>query len=223
MKLFLQLAFCVGLLWLAACNPPLNKKHLLVLGDSNGVGKGWVYQLQELRDGGPLVNTSLSGNTIGFNYNGSDLSKNTLENLTPYLRKGYAEMGSIDDILIALGTNDCKVEFADQRERVGANLESLLDRTNAFFEERGQPLPRFVILSPPPLKDKDVVEQFTGATACTKELTETYRTIAAERGICFVDFQVSPGASVLQYSKDGIHFDAEGYRLIAQSVLKACY
>jgi hypothetical protein len=72
---------------LTACSTPLSKKHLLVIGDSNAVGKGWVDQMQQLRGGGPLVNTALSGNTIGFNY-GSDLSMNALENLTSYLRKG---------------------------------------------------------------------------------------------------------------------------------------
>ncbi len=117
---------------LTACSPSLSKRNILVIGDSNGAGKGWVYQLQEVRGGGPLVNTSIGGNTFGFNGMG-ELRRNTLENLTPYLRKGYAEMGSIDEILISLGTNDCKAEYADRRNELSYLLSSLLTLTLSFF------------------------------------------------------------------------------------------
>ncbi|OAV44465.1 GDSL-type esterase/lipase family protein [Lewinella sp. 4G2] len=220
----LRLGICLlcGLL-LTTCSVPLSEKSLLVIGDSNGERKGWVYQLQDLREGGPLVNTSISGNTVGFSYGGSELRTNTLENLTNYLRKGYAEMGKIDEILIGLGTNDCKVEFRGQESDVATNLETLLDRTAAFFTERGQKMPRIVILSPPPLNDVGVMPLFADATACVKDLTERYRKIATERGHCFVDLQANPGPSVLEYSKDGIHFSREGYVMIARSVLDSCY
>jgi len=208
---------------LFTCSPPLSKKRLLVMGDSNGVREGWVYQLQNLRGGGPLVNTSISGNTIGFSYGGSDLRLNTLENLTNYLRKGYAEMGAIDEVLIALGTNDCKVEFAERHDQIASNLDTLLSRSNAFFTDRGQDLPRYVILSPPPLDDRQVVDNFRNATVCTQEITKAYRRIATERGLCFVDLQKKPGAAALSYSTDGIHFKPEGYRMIAEAVIKACY
>ncbi len=210
-------------LLLTTCSLPLNKKRLLVLGDSNGERQGWVYHLQQQRGGGPLVNTSLSGNTVGFDYDGSKLKLSTLENLTGYLRKGYAEMGAIDEVLIALGTNDCKVGFAEEHDRIGANLDTLLDRSTAFFRERGQEVPRFVLLSPPPLDDADVVAQFAGATACVRSVTEAYRRIAARRGLCFVDLQADPGPSVLQYSEDGIHFGPAGYEQLAAAVIRQCY
>ena len=224
MKKLTQIALSlVCCLVVAGCGVPLSKKNLLVIGDSNGAGKGWVYELQRLRGGGPLVNTSLSGNTVGFNYGGGELRTNTLESLTNYLRKGYAEMGGIDEILIGLGTNDCKVEFADERDRILANLDTLLNRTDRFFEERGQEMPRVVILSPPPLNDVGVMPLFSGATSCTKEVTEAFRALATKRGHCFVDLQANPGPAVLDYSKDGIHFSQQGYEALAKAVLKACY
>ncbi|NJC26214.1 SGNH/GDSL hydrolase family protein [Neolewinella antarctica] len=224
MNRILTLVLGVLTLLLAACNPPLGKKNLLVIGDSNGVGEGWVAQLQQLRGGGGLYNTSLSGNTIGFNY-GGDLSMNTLENLTSYLRNGYAELGSIDEILIGLGTNDCKVEFTDRHGEIGTNLETLLDRTATFFTERGQEIPRIVILAPAPLDDTDVSPNFAGATACTKRITETYRQIATDRGHCFVDLQTNPGPAALEHSDDGVHFrkNKKGYVMIAEAVLESCY
>lgn len=212
-----------ALLALTACAAPLGKKHLLVIGDSNGAGKGWVYHLQELRGGGPLVNTSLGGNTIGFNGMG-ELRRNTLENLTAYLRKGYAEMGQIDEILIGLGTNDCKAEYADRRADVYDNLDRLLTGVDEFFASRGQAVPRIVLLTPPPAGADDVViGEFAGVSDCLAELAERIRTTAARRGHCLVDLQQQPGPGVLAYSRDGIHFNAEGYQQLAEAVVRACY
>lgn len=211
------------LLLLNTCSSPLNKKNILVIGDSNGANQGWVYQLQELRGGGALVNTSIGGNTIGFN-GMNDLRRNTLENLTPYLRKGYAEMGSIDEILIALGTNDCKAEYANQRNAPAIHLNTLIERTRAFFEERGQDVPRIVLMTPPAAGTNDQVnKQFQGVKECLVTLSADIRAIARREGFCYVDWQEQPGDDVLQYSDDGIHFSAEGYRMLAEAVLTACY
>jgi lysophospholipase L1-like esterase len=208
---------------LTACSTPLRKKHLLVIGDSNAVGKGWVDQMQQLRGGGPLVNTALSGNTIGFNY-GSDLSMNALENLTSYLRKGYAEMGKIDEVIIALGTNDCKARFDGQHGNIITNLTTLTKRTRDFFASRGQEIPRIILVSPPPLAGDDaVIEEFKGGAACVAVLTGDVKALAEREGFCFVNLLEQPGPSLLSNSNDGIHFDLAGDKRIAKAVLQACY
>ncbi|WP_420457716.1 SGNH/GDSL hydrolase family protein [Neolewinella sp.] len=209
---------------LMTCTTPLRKRNLLIIGDSNGAAReGWVAQLQDIRGGGPLVNTSLGGNTIGFTDDG-DMGRNTLENLTPYLRRGYAELGGIDEILIALGTNDCKQKFGDRHDEIITNLETLLSRTQAFFTERGQDMPRIVLLTPPPAGANEMVsDEFQGVKQCTADFSAELRTLAAREGYCLVDLQTKPGDRVLTYSQDGIHFDAEGYRLLARAVVSACY
>jgi lysophospholipase L1-like esterase len=211
------------LLSLFTCSTPISKHHLLVIGDSNGANKGWVYHLQELRGGGPLVNTSIGGNTFGFDGMG-ELRRNTLENLTAYLRKGFAEMGQIDEILISLGTNDCKAEYGDQREEVYKHLATVLKRTRAFFEDRGQKVPRIILITPPVAGQDDMVsDEFQGVAKCLEELSVRIRATAESEGLCLVDFQETPGAEVLKYSKDGIHFSAEGYKLLSAAVLEACF
>ncbi|MEL7161984.1 MAG: GDSL-type esterase/lipase family protein, partial [Bacteroidota bacterium] len=181
-----------------------------------------VYHLQEARGGGPLVNTALSGNTIGFNY-GGDLSKNTLENLTGYLRTGYAELGEIDDVLISLGTNDCKGEFAERHDEIAGMLRQLVDRTQAFFTERGQDVPRIVLITPPPLDGSKSNANFSAATPCVEAVAGAYRDLAAEKGLCLVDLHKNPGTGVLTYSKDGVHFSKEGYAEMAAAILETCY
>lgn len=217
---FLALGLLLSLL---SCTPSLSKKHLLVIGDSNGAGKGWVYALQETRGGGPLVNTALGGNTVGFNWQ-NKLEYNSLENLTSYLRKGYAEMGKIDEVLISLGTNDCKVEFADRHPEIILNTATLVTRTRAFFTERGQKVPRIVLISPPPAgQDTAVSDEFQGVSACVYQLTDQLRELATKEGLCFVDLQQNPGAQALAFSDDGIHFSSGGYELMAGAILKECY
>lgn len=219
MRLFVLLS----LFTLIACSPALNKRNILVIGDSNGAGKGWVYQFQELRGGGPLVNTSIGGNTFGFNGMG-ELRRNTLENLSAYLRKGYAEMGSIDEILISLGTNDCKAEYAERRAEPAQHLTTLLTRTRAFFSERGQKVPRIVLITPPAAGANDAVsDEFQDVKACLKDLADQIRATAAAEGLCLVDFQQKPGDQLLTYSRDGIHFNEQGYKLLAEAVVERCY
>ena len=210
-------------LLLSTCTQPLRKRNVLVIGDSNGAAPdGWVAQLQNVRGGGPLVNTSLSGNTVGFNDGGS--ARNTLENLSPYLRRGYAEMGGIDEIIIGLGTNDCKQKFGDRHDEIITNLETLLTRTAAFFVERGQDMPHIVLLTPPPTgTDADVSAEFRGVKQCTADYTAQLRALADREGYCLVNLQQTPGDAVLQHSRDGIHFDAQGYKLLARRVVNQCY
>lgn len=206
-----------------SCNPKLNKRSILVMGDSLGAGQGWVYHLQKMRGDGPLVNTSLSGNTFGFNGMG-ELRRNTLENYTAYLRKGYAEMGEIDDILISLGTNDCKAEYADRREETYEHLASLIKRTRAFFEERGQKIPNIVLITPPNAGPDDLVsEEFQGVAPCVKALGAEILELGKREGICVVDLQKRPGKAILEHSEDGIHFDAEGYTMLAEAIVEACF
>lgn len=221
MTIFLRTIAFFSLLLFTACSTKLSERNLLVIGDSNGEREGWVFQLQKVRKGGPLVNTSLSGNTIGFDYDG-DRSKNTLENLTRYLRKGYAEMGGIDEILICLGTNDCKARFADDHNKIKGHLASLVDRSRSFFADRGQEVPRFVIMTPPAMDDTKL-EEFAGGESCIAALAESIRSYAAAEGICVVDLQKKPGQRLLDYSEDGIHFNATGYAAWAEAIITACY
>lgn len=210
-------------LLLTTCTQSLKKRNVLVIGDSNGAAPdGWVAQLQNIRGGGPLVNTSLSGNTLGFNDGGFE--RNTLENLSPYLRRGYAEMGGIDEIIIGLGTNDCKQKFGDRHGEIITHLETLLTRTAAFFTERGQDMPRIVLLTPPPTgTDAAVSEEFQGVKECTADYSAELRALASREGYCLVDLQQNPGDEVLQHSRDGIHFNAQGYKLLARRVVSKCY
>ena len=224
MSLIRILIVALAVLVLNGCQTPFAKRNLLVIGDSNAaVADGWVFQLQRIRNQGPMVNTALSGNTFGFTDNG-DRDRNTLENLTSYLRRGYAEMGGIDEIMIGLGTNDCKAKFDDRQEEIATNLETMITRMQRFFDERGQDFPRIVLLTPPPVaEDGTVIEEFAGARECTAAVSAELRAIATREGFCLVDWQERPGDEILTRSEDGIHFNREGYQVLARQIVRSCY
>lgn len=212
------------LLMLSTCQLPLAKRNILVIGDSNGEDKkGWVFQFQQLRKGGPVVNTAIGGNTIGFDGMGR-LELNTIQQLTTYLRRGYAEMGGIDEIIIGLGTNDCKQQYRGLNAERHVNYRRLLEETIGFFQQRGQDVPRIVLLSPPPAgEDKLLSEEFQGAADCVAEMADFLQILAEEKGYCYVNLLKKPGAILLEHSPDGIHFDPTGHELIARQLLKKCY
>jgi lysophospholipase L1-like esterase len=91
---------------------------ILTIGDSNGAFEGsWVEKLKQAHDGYLIYNTSVSGNTIGFN-NNNKTSLNTLLNVDRYLDEADDYLDGLDDIIIMLGTNDCKAVFADSLKMV---------------------------------------------------------------------------------------------------------
>ncbi len=221
---FTSLLLLSLLLGLSSCQTPLAKRNILIIGDSNGEdAKGWVFQFQQLRKGGPVVNTAVGGNTIGFDGMGS-ARLNTIQQLTSYLRRGYAEMGGIDEIIIGLGTNDCKQQYRGLDAERHVNYRRLLKEITDFFEERGQDIPRIVLLSPPPAGEDGVLsEEFQGAAACVAELTIFLQELAESAGYCYVNLLEKPGSKLLEHSPDGIHFQASGHELIARQLLKKCY
>ena len=66
---------------------------ILTIGDSNGAsGEGWVTQLARLRKDDQIINTCISGNTIGFDNLGSE-SLNTLKNIGTYINTAKDSSG----------------------------------------------------------------------------------------------------------------------------------
>ena len=77
---FTILFICISM-FLFSQNLPLK---ILAIGDSNGeFDFGWVAQLQKIRSVDKIVNTSISGNTIGFDNLGRK-QLNTLKNIDSY-------------------------------------------------------------------------------------------------------------------------------------------
>lgn len=196
-------------------------EHILILGDSNGASEhGWVNQLKQLCPADSFYNTSLSGNTIGFDNLGKP-ELNTLKNIDRYLNAAETHLGTIDNIIIMLGTNDCKAVFHDSLSMVPQNLKKLIENI------KGHPVvmanqPTIYIVSPPPFgPDEIMLEKYHGGAARVAWLHPQFKKIAMENGCLFVDVYTPLLPKWADYAEEGIHPNAEGQMAIAKIIHRA--
>lgn len=191
---------------------------VLAIGDSNGASDdGWVQQLRRLRPQDTIINKSVSGNTIGFDNLGQE-RLNTFKNIDVYLADALQEAGgrSIDEIILALGTNDSKAVFAERSEAVPENLRRLIRRIRAYTFP-GQQTPRLTILSPPPYGPDSLLQaKYHGGDARVQALVSRFKTVAGEEGCGFVDVYHPLKPRFQELSPDGVHLTVEGQQLMAR-------
>ncbi len=197
---------------------PLEGKRILAIGDSNGaLEEGWVNQLRKLSFQDHIYNTCVSGNTIGFD-NLERKSLNTLANSDRYLEEAGRTLGGIDQILIMLGTNDCKAIFDDRLSQVPKNLEALIREIKAHpVYQRDQP--RIFIISPPPYApDSELIPKYHGGAADIAWLFPRFREVAEQQACTFIDIYSSLRDIWGEMSEDGIHLLPEGQLRIATMI-----
>lgn len=189
-------------------------RSILAIGDSNGAMRGgWVDQLQQIRPQDHVINTCISGNTIGFdNLDREEL--NTLKNIGKYLAMAP---GSLSSVVIMLGTNDCKAVFDAEFGQVAGNLEKLLvEVKKGIGNNPAIGHPEIWVVSPPPYgPDEKVGAKYVGAAPKAATLAKELKKVAEKNGARYVDTH-SLLAPVFPYiSKDGVHLTEEGQLLLA--------
>lgn len=189
-------------------------RTVLLLGDSNGANAiGWVYQLQKYRFHDLFYNTSVSGNTIGFDNSGK-VSKNTLKNVVKHLETVDPNKNSLDQILIMLGTNDCKQVFDERLSEVPGHYRALLDSITFYYNDAPKQ-PAIIMLSPPPYGDDDQLqEKYQGAAERIRYLNKEFQLVADAYQVPYIDMQPLLWPMFDAISRDGVHFNEEGYTLV---------
>ena len=188
-------------------------KTVLIFGDSNGANQnGWVYQLQKRRFNHLFFNTSISGNTIGFDNRGRE-SRNLVKNVKRHLSAYDPQKDAIDQVFLLLGTNDCKDEFDHKLSEIPEHYRSLLDSIIQYYEGGDQP--DIVMISPPPYGEDEVLkEKYHGAADRIRFLNEEFQSIANEYKVPYIDIQSVLWPIFNDISRDGVHFNKEGYALV---------
>lgn len=193
---------------------------ILVIGDSNGANRGgWVDQLQELMFNDTFINTSVSGNTIGFDNLGRE-SRNALKNITQHLTRYDPERNKINKVLIMLGTNDCKNEFDRRLREVPGLYNQLLDSIKLYYENRS--VPQIVMISPPPYgHDSILQEKYRGGAHRVQQLNKDFAKVAEKADVAYIDVQSALWPVYDDITRDGVHFNEQGYKLVAFLIHRA--
>lgn len=194
--------------------PTTKPVRILTLGDSNGsLRHGWVNQLKKIRPNDTIYNISISGNTIGFN-NGSR-ALNTLLNIDSYMGKAYCNLGKIDEIIIMLGTNDCKAVFKDSLSIVPENMRKLIMGIRHNVRLHKEKATIFIVSPPAFGPDEKLGEKYKGGTECITWLNDKLRKIANEENVEFINTCQILLPVIKYLSADGVHLNADGQMMIA--------
>lgn len=123
--------------------------------------------------------------------------------------------GSVDILIVMLGTNDCKNYFSLSSGQITEGLKKVLDQALSASCPPG----KLLVIAPAPL-DEAVLSHAFGAEfdahsiEVSRMLAAEYEALATEYGADFLD-----ASKVVSVSKaDGVHLDAEGHEKLAQAV-----
>ena len=115
---------------------------------------------------------------------------------------------NLDLVVVFLGTNDCKSEYADTPDKIAQNLENLLQiiksKTNA----------KIAIISPPIVREGTKITDkfYVGGQKKSEKLTDHYKDLASKNGYYFVS-----GAD-LEIGEDGEHLTKCGHKELSHRV-----
>lgn len=121
----------------------------------------------------------------------------------------------LDAVIVALGINDLKAQFAasaDDIARGAAKLLQIIRESEAGID--GKVIPALLISPPLIGKLTEYAPKFEGAREKSERLGECMRAAAAEAGAGFLDTAKLAGASDL----DGIHLSEEAHLALGNAV-----
>ena len=184
---------------------------VLVFGDSNAwgfwPGEGgrmapdvrWPgVMARALGKGFAVIEEGLCGRTTVFE-DVEEEGRNGLVYFGPCVRSH----APLDLVVIALGCNDVKAQFAATPETIAAGAERLVDLALASTTGPAGAPPTVILVAPPPLSTlTEYAEMFEGGAEKTLRLPSLYRALAEDRGIGFVD----AGEFIACSPADGIHY-----------------
>jgi lysophospholipase L1-like esterase/dienelactone hydrolase len=193
-------------------------EKILAIGDSNGAHEfGWVHQLKALRFEKLIYNTSISGNTIGFDNNGQE-KLNTLRNIDRYLNDAETTLHGLDKIAIMLGTNDSKAVFEKRNEEVITNLDKLLKKIKAhpiYLKHT----PQIFVISPPPCGNDTIMKpKYHGAEKRVEWLVHEFEKITTSNECIYINVHDDLVSKWHEYAKDGIHPNIEGQKVLTKLI-----
>ena len=194
-------------------------KTILCFGDSNTWGyipgtdgkrypRGvrWTSVLQNLLGSSyEVISEGLPGRVIASSK--ASAHKNGMSYILPCL----LSHDPVDTVILMLGTNDVKHKYGFTAEDIAKNLEEkILILKNADVENKNEI--KIVIVCPPPIVEAQNGWHDLFNMDAMVHLQKHYRDVAVTYGCAFVN----AGEYISSSPLDGIHFDEEGHKKLAE-------
>jgi lysophospholipase L1-like esterase/pimeloyl-ACP methyl ester carboxylesterase len=208
----------------ADINKNSNKISILCIGDSNGAAAdGWPVQLQKLMPYSTIINSCISGNTIGFD-NLGQTRLNTLSTIDNYLNEAKlltGPSGVPDYIIIGLGTNDTKAIFKDRQKEVPDNFSALLEKIKQYYNRDKEKVPKICILLPPPVDEQKAdTLKYGGADKRLQINNPLLRSVAASFHATTIDLYKVLSEGISDQTTDGIHLTEKAQYRVAGLIVQ---
>ncbi len=201
-----------------------NSKVILCYGDSNTWGanpvngqryaadKRWPGVLQNsLGNDYHVVEEGLNGRTTMY----SDPSK-PWKNGKAFLPAALDSHAPIDLLIIMLGTNDVKVNYAVDDAAIGMGMEDLLQIVHTARSGRNNTEPKTLIIAPPLIKEiaAQKEEGMIDGPRKSALFAERYQKVATRNNALFFN-----AADVIESSNtDGYHLDEEVHEKLGKAI-----
>lgn len=204
---------------------------VLCYGDSNTHGQKpdktgryeanlrWTGLLQEILSSAYyVIEEGLGSRTTDLDYD-----KKPGRNGKTYLVPCLHSHNPIDIVIIMLGTNDLKIEYRRSADEIANALGGLIDDVRIYGKTKTGDKPSIILISPIEIDDQAprFAEFYTGyydmkSMEESKMLPGAIKKVANEKDVLFLD-----AATVSKSGVDGIHFDIESERSLAELIAQA--
>ena len=200
--------------------------NILCFGDSNTHGRipgtingryekdiRWTGRLQILL--GPdynVIEEGLGGRTAAFN-DPIDLHMSGKDYLVPCLHSHRP----LDFVILSLGTNDMKKRFSLPPIDISIAIENLIRIIKSSDCGRQGSVPKIIVIAPPILKDVNdgrFHEMFEDGFDKSCRLLPFLIDLAQKENVRLINTEGRASVSNI----DGIHFDSENHRIIAELI-----
>jgi len=169
-----------------------------------------------LGDGFEVISEGLRGRCTAYDEHLADCDRNGARALATSL---YTH-APLDLVILMLGTNDMKPHIAGTWVAAQQGMRRLVKMVKHHVPGPGMPVPRVLVVSPPPLcetPDVFFAEMFKGGIEQSAKLADAYQLLAAEEDAGFFD-----GAAVAETSPlDGVHLNAENSARLGKGLAPA--
>ncbi len=211
-------------------NPHPKATQILCYGDSNTWGwvpskmgkerydieNRWPGLLQKkLGDRYEVIEEGLGGRTTAFDDPRPEFpGRNGLQTLASVLESHLP----LDLVILMLGTTDAKEMMGLDSTKITKGMRKLIRAVKKGKRLDGSSSPQILVIVPPILKEKAAFAStlFKGGTAKTKELIESYSTLAKEEKVLYLN----PTDEVKVDSEEGVHLDAENHKKLAELIYR---
>lgn len=134
------------------------------------------------------------------------------------LKIALASHGPIDVLTIMLGTNDSKMMFGTDPERITAGIAGLLAISQSEEMQTRHGGFKTLLICPPAVKVQGPIKDvFFRADAKSAALAPQYAALADHWGVGFFD----AGTVIETSAQDGVHFTADAHQALGKAIAEA--